>query len=119
MTDEKTPDPFGPDRSAFLPQWPKGQPFQGIVLSYRIVPDVEGLQGARDVPLFRLVTDSGEPFELWGSGMLSRVLPEHVKHRVRIEDKGLDAQEDGTQLRVFDVRCATCTASEAAATAAG
>ncbi len=111
MTDED----FGPDRAAFLPQWPKGKTFVGIVAGMRIVPDVEGLQGTRDVPLFRLVTDDGEAFELWGSGMLSRVLPEHLEHRVKIEDKGLVDQGDGTQLRMFEVRCATCAARERAA----
>lgn len=109
-------DEFGGDRAAFLPQWEfeKAGTFTGHVVGSRLVQDVEGLGGVRDVPIFRLITDDGEPFELWGSGMLSRVLPEHVGHRVRITDEGKTELDDNRQLHVYDVRCATCTATEAA-----
>lgn len=109
-------DEFGGDRAAFLPQWDftKGA-FVGHVAGQRLVNDVEGIDGTpRDVPIFRLITDDGEPFELWGSGMLSRVLPEHVGHRVKIEDKGKEPLGDGRELHTYDVRCATCTAAERA-----
>lgn len=117
MVEEKT-DEFGTDRAAFLDGWPKdskgnfAKPFVGTILDSEVIEDVEGLGGqARDVPLFTVVDDDGAKWTIWGSGMLARVLPRHVGHRVRIEDKGLgERREDGTQLRSFDVRCATCTA---------
>jgi hypothetical protein len=110
------PDDFGGDRAAFLPQWDFGKAgaFTGHLAGMRVVPDVEGLNGTRDVPMFRLITDDGEPFELWGSGMLSRVLPEHLGHRVRITDSGKTELDDNRQLHVYDVRCATCTAADRA-----
>lgn len=106
---------FGPDRAAFLPTWDFGNvnPFIGHVLTSRVVNDIVGLSGQpRDVTIFTIASDDGERADLWGSGMLERVLPEHIGHRVRIDDKGLEPQDDGTSLRVFDVRCATCTAAE-------
>lgn len=120
MTTKKIPEPpiddeFGPDRSAFLPAWKFADdgPFTGTILTSRIVQGLVGLdRSPRDVPLFTIVSDDGERFSLWGSGMLSRVLPEHMGHRVRITDSGLEPQGDGTNLRVFDVRCATCFKAE-------
>ncbi len=99
---------WGPDQAAFLPSWDFGKPFVGTILSSRMVENVAGLGGtARDVPIFTVVDEQGERWSIWGSGMLSRVLPEHVSHFVRITDKGLDPQGDGTSLRIFDVRCKT------------
>lgn len=125
MVDEKTkaapqtdaPDEWGDDRGVFLPTWrfdgpeANGNPFVGVVLSDRLVKGVAGLDGTeRDVTLYTLAPeDSTEQFTLWGSGMLERILPEHIGHRVKITDNGLAPQAGGTSLRMFDVRCSTCT----------
>lgn len=115
MPDEKlkgaTPtteeDEWSDDQAAFLPSWDysKAGPFVGRIESMRIVPGVVGLGGVvRDVPIFTLESDDGTRYSQWGTGMLARVLPDLVGQRVKIVDKGLDDQGDGTSLRVFDVR---------------
>lgn len=98
------------DQAAFLPTYDfqtDGNPFVGTIESSRIV---EGVTSAisneqRDVPIFTIVrAEDGERFSLWGSGMLARVLPDLVGRVVRIEDRGLEPQGDGTSIRRFDVR---------------
>lgn len=118
MTDTKTTDQgedFGADRAEFLPTWDfaKTPTFTGTITDRETVHDVASqLSGEiRDVDLYTLVSDGdGQPYTVWGSGMLARVLPRHVGHHVKITDKGLKQQTDKTQLRVYEVRCATCTA---------
>ena len=111
-TDE-VEDEWGEDVAPLLPSYPfeKRNPFTGLIEAMKVVPDVIGLNGEpRDVALFTVRSEveigGDEHFVIWGSGMLSRVLPDLVGKRVRIEDKGLRAQDDKTQLRVFDVRVA-------------
>jgi hypothetical protein len=118
MTDEKSKaakgeepeaEEWGDDQAAFLPTWSYNDngPLIGTIESMRTVPDVQGLGGeARDVPIFTIVTDEGERFSQWGTGMLARVLPDLVGQRVKIEDRGLEPQPGGTSLRIFDVRVA-------------
>lgn len=109
-TDAEPASEFGADRGEFLPVWPKEKTFTGSILSREVVENVAGLDGReRDVDLYTVVDDNGEKFSIWGSGMLERVLPQHVGHRVRIEDKGLKDAGGGKSLREYDIRCATCT----------
>jgi len=99
-------DEWGPDEAPLLPAYKfEDGPFVGTILSVKDTP-AEGIDGnVRLVPLFTVVAETGEKFVIWGTGMLSRVLPDLVGQGVvRIEDKGLEAQGDGTSLRVFDVR---------------
>lgn len=108
MADEPiTDEEWGDDEAVFLPIWDheKSGPLIGLLDSMRVVPDVKGLGGtARDVPIFTVITDDGERYSQWGTGMLARVLPDLVGKRVRIEDRGLEPQGGGTSLRIFDVR---------------
>lgn len=109
---DKVNEEFGDDRGEFLPVWPKGKTFIGNILSREVVPDVtsELSKVARDVDLYTVVDGDGTKWSIWGSGMLERILPAHIGHRVRIEDKGLKDAGGGKSLREYDVRCATCTA---------
>jgi len=103
---EPIEDEWGPDEAPLLPAYDfKQGPFVGTILSVKDTP-AEGIDGTvRLVPLFTVVDENGEKFVIWGTGMLSRVLPDLVGGGVvRIEDKGLEPQEGGTSLRVFDVR---------------
>lgn len=105
---EEVGDEWSDDQAAFLPAWDFKEQgtFVGSIESKRDVENVMGLGGVeRTVPIFTIVHEpDGERYSLWGSGMLARVLPELVGRRVRIEDKGLEPQGDGTSLRIFDVR---------------
>lgn len=110
MTEKKTDAPageeWGDDEAPLLPAYKfEDGPFVGELLSVKDTP-AEGLDGnVRLVPLFTAVTADGEKCVIWGTGMLSRVLPDLVgKGLVRIEDKGLEQQPGGTSLRIFDVR---------------
>lgn len=100
---------WGEDEAPLLPAFEFGKSgehvFVGEVLSVRDTP-AEGLDGnVRLVPLFTCVTADGERCVIWGTGMLSRVLPDLIGvGTIRIEDKGLEQQPGGTSLRVFDVR---------------
>lgn len=109
-------DEFGGDRAPFLPSWDfeKDPILIGTVVTSEVVRNVASrLSGdIRDVELFTIEQDDeAGRVTVWGSGMLARILPAHVGHRVRIESKGVETQQDKQQLRVFDVRCATCTAA--------
>lgn len=107
-------DDFGEDRAPFLPSWDfETDPvLVATILSKEVVEGVRSnlSDDTRDLDLFTVVTDDGERFTVWGGGMIGRVFNGHMGHRVRAENKGLKQQEDKTQLRVFDIRCATCTA---------
>lgn len=112
-------DEFGVDRAEFLPTWPRDdktgdfvKPFIGTILDKVTVTDVPGIDGGeRDVDLYTVVDDDGERWSLWASGMLERVLPPHIGHRVKIDDEGKEDRVGKVgQLRRFTVRCATCTA---------
>lgn len=114
-TKETKIDEFGQDRAAFLPSWD----FAANPVLVGTVTEREKVEGVtseitgetRDVDLYTVATDDGEPFTVWGSGVLARALPKHIGHRVRIEDKGIDTSRPaGRQPRMFEVRCATCTA---------
>lgn len=123
VEDKKGAEPtneFGDDRAEFLPPWPRDpksgdfvETFVGNIVSKDTVKDVAGLDGGepRDVDLYTVADENGEQFTIWGGGMLARVLPPHIGHRVRIEDLGKELLPDGKSLRRFDVRCATCTAA--------
>jgi hypothetical protein len=102
-------DEWGEDEAPLLPAFDFGKKgehaFIGEILSVKDTP-AEGLDGTvRLVALFTVVTTDGEKFVIWGTGMLSRVLPDLIGQGVvKIEDKGLEQQAGGTSLRVFDVR---------------
>jgi hypothetical protein len=115
MSDElDASEGWGEDVAAFAPSWNFEK--DGSVLVGRIIEqdsaEVEGIGGeVREVPKFLLVTDDGERFNVWGSAVLSRVLPKHIGHRVRIEDKGTEEMGGGQSFRYFDVRCSDHTSA--------
>lgn len=74
--------------------------------------EVDALDGGRRTARLYTVDVSGGGVEyrsVWGSGILDRVLPDHVGHYVRIRDTGrrLDLG-DGRQLHEYVVWCRDC-----------